>query len=64
MTLAQFITSCRLVMGDKHINEIDVLETVEDCLEEEFEAEDDLELKLSEFKEHYEKWVEHCRRAE
>jgi hypothetical protein len=59
MTLEQFITSCKLVIGDRSLSSVDVLETVEDCLEEEFDGNDNLEEKLEEFKKHYHNWIEY-----
>lgn len=59
MTLEQFITSCKLIIGDRKLSSHDVLEIVENCLEEDFIDGEDLSLKLKKFKNSYNAWVEY-----
>ena len=57
MTLEQFITSCRVVIGDRSMCDVAVLEIVEDCLKEDLNNESNLVDMSDRFKNTYKEWI-------
>ena len=56
MTLQQMITQGKMIINERHITDEEVLETIENCIEEDI-GERDLELQMYLFKRYYASWI-------